>query len=245
VRVNLLQILVGLSFFVSMGYGADTPTPSPTCNPSDFDTQWETSLESNVYKPDVPFTVRIQPVNEDDWPTTPLGFHWRTNITDPDSFWSDQSIELTVTPPGPDTILIASTIQGYGIRPECPNWTIMENLFINRFDYVPTPTPTPIPPTSTPYCTPHEFSCIDGIISPVHLSIYNPTTVVLEHGGVEFLGLETLGGIPVPVTHIEGNKYLSEDLNYNSIYVWYFIGDYYSTNPANIILASRWLYIYL
>lgn len=206
-------------------------TPSPTCQPTHiYDAEVVFSVEE--YKPDVSFTATLLGTNDQDWPTTPLGYSWSTSIPSMGSFIGDQTIEVSVPSPGPDSVIVGAYCSGSGLYSYCPVWSSQYRwATINRFDYVPTPTPTPIPPTPTPYCTPHEFSCIDGIISPVHLSLDNPTTVVLEHGGVEFLGLETIGGVPVPVTSLGNNQYLAEDLEYDSSYMWYFIGDYYSSIP--------------
>ena len=227
-RHNVPFILSMELFFLmltSANY-AQTPVPSPTCNPGSILAEMVSSVGMR-YALGTTFTLTLR-LLEGDFPTTPALIRWSGSAID--DFIGNISEEFVIHDQSLNQIDFLVRVSGPGIRPECPIWLTSARIDMLR-EGAPTPTPFPSPSPTQRVCHPPckctptpDVSCSELIVYPKTGTRDAPTSFILEHIGVAFLGMEEIStGNDVPVTQIGEKQFLVQNLKPNRGYVWYLL----------------------
>jgi len=228
VLIHLLMLtVIGLGSL--LGNNCQAQTPTPTCNPTSVVIEIHPDDPDPTYFPGSDLVVSLSPQLGSDWPTTPSAAKWGGDYFG--SFWGEIVAIFHIPDLAPDTVYITGKAFGNAIRPDCQNWNSNTAAFTaRRYDYIP-PTPTPMPtvsPTETPTPSWTPVNCGDRVIRPPEgAENVWPEQVIIEHAGVEFLGLYSEFGARVPVTQLDEKVWLAENLEWDMLYMWYFVGDYW------------------
>jgi hypothetical protein len=65
-----------------------------------------------------------------------------------------------------------------------------------------------------------------------------PERLIIEHDGIRFAGLTMMAGPAHPVTQIGGKKFLAENLQPNTWYMYYVVGGYWPDGSENECFAG-------
>ena len=218
---RLYYVLLGLLWFPAYVCSVE---PTPTCNPQNVEVTLDQPADvTPTYVPGTSITLTLRPVVLEDWPTTPTHFYWNSS-------WGGRfdggETEVFVFPdPGEVEVWFSAAAQGPGARADCQGWAtvVVGSYFFARLFDAGTPTPEPTP-TPTFVFIPWYGTCRDLVISPPYDGVDLPSSVIIEHGGVAFLALETIDGSQsFPVKELGNNRYLAENLPPRVEFIWYYI----------------------
>jgi hypothetical protein len=215
-------------------------TPTPTCNPTSVVIEIHPDDPDPTYFPGSDLVVSLLPRLGSDWPTTPSAAKWGGDYFG--SFWGGIVETFHIPDLAPDTVYITGKAFGSAIRPDCQNWNSNTAAFTaRRYDYIP-PTPTPVPtesPTETPTPSWTPLPCLEICVHPQPgQQGIPPERLIIEHDGIRFAGLTMMAGPAHPVTQIGVKKFLAENLQPNTWYMYYVVGGYWPDGSENECFAG-------